>query len=330
MPGKKTIIITATEQYWQESQAAGKFTRSTIDSTLDEVGFIHATFPHQTIAMLDRHFTDRDDVVLLFIDTDKLTVPLRYESASSGRPGLFPHVYGPLNIDAVYMVVKPEQHDDGTFIPPGAVTDVSEQSFICDIALMPADELSIRATDLSDRLFASDTYFRLSSSGPFPHVSVYNMVRLRVSDIESLNSAIKNITSGISPFELRADRYEQSYGYLDANYVRTAALEAFQMRIVDAINPLRNGLREKDEKQLLQAKGVLRENLKKYGFRGAGSLFRPHLTLTRYAGDKVIDVAFLPPVESFNGVFCKLGVFEVGDHGTCIRKFHEFILGGKE
>jgi uncharacterized protein (DUF952 family) len=114
----QTIVVTASERAWVEVQESGQYTRSTIDSDLESVGFIHATFPDQTIAMLNRHFTDRDDVILLLVDMDKVKSPIKYEAALSGRTGTFPHIYGPLNVDAVYDTIKPKKGDDGLFVEP--------------------------------------------------------------------------------------------------------------------------------------------------------------------------------------------------------------------
>jgi uncharacterized protein (DUF952 family) len=112
------IVITASEQAWAEAQQSGEYTRSTIDSDLASVGFVHATFPDQTIAMLNRHFIDRDDVVLLLVDTGKVKSPIKHEAALSGRAGTFPHIYGPLNVYAVYDTIKPKRDEDGLFVEP--------------------------------------------------------------------------------------------------------------------------------------------------------------------------------------------------------------------
>jgi uncharacterized protein (DUF952 family) len=94
--------------------------QSTIDATLEEVGFIHATFPNQTMEALPR-FKDRDQVILLLVDVGKVTAPIKHEAALSGRPGTFPHTYGTLNTDAVYIVVELEKDENGTFIEPEAL-----------------------------------------------------------------------------------------------------------------------------------------------------------------------------------------------------------------
>lgn len=67
-------------------------------------------------------------MVLLVIDPKRLTSPLEYESPVGQHPTevgqLFPHVYGPLNIDAVYDVISMPPNSDGFFaLSPGLITE---------------------------------------------------------------------------------------------------------------------------------------------------------------------------------------------------------------
>ena len=123
----KTIVVTARRADWQKAQAAGRYTQSTIESTLAEVGFIHASFPDQTLEIINRKYTTEDDLVLLLIDADKLTSPLKYEGARSGRTGTFPHIYGPLNNDAVYTVATLQKRRDGEFSAPDALKELEQE-----------------------------------------------------------------------------------------------------------------------------------------------------------------------------------------------------------
>lgn len=58
------------------------------------------------------------------------------------------------------------------------------------------------------------------------------------------------------------------------------------------------------------ATGKVRENLEKYGYHGAGELFRPHLTFTEFTGEQSIDANTLPAQKSFPSQFITLGSFE--------------------
>lgn len=63
-------------------------------------GFIHCS-PAERVGEVARAFYGgRTDLVLLEIDPRRLSSPLVVEPAVD-RPGMFPHVYGPLNLDAV-------------------------------------------------------------------------------------------------------------------------------------------------------------------------------------------------------------------------------------
>lgn len=112
----KTIIITSTPELWDKAQKTGEYRYSTISSSLEEVGFIHATSPDQTIAMLNRRFIDRDNILLLVADLDKIDSEVKFEAPLSGSPGVYPHIYGPLNVDAIIDTYTPIKNSSGRFI----------------------------------------------------------------------------------------------------------------------------------------------------------------------------------------------------------------------
>ena len=61
--------------------------------------------------------------------------------------------------------------------------------------------------------------------------------------------------------------------------------------------------------------------------RSVGEMFAPHLTITRFTDRKDIDLTTLPNVSELSATFSKIGIFEMGENGTCIRKIAEFKLG---
>jgi hypothetical protein len=152
------------------------------------------------------------------------------------------------------------------------------------------------------------------------------MTQLKNADVEEAIRLLTTIATTTAPLSLIADTYSQEEGYIDANYVRTPELDTLQMTVIDAINPIRDGMRDKDKARLPLLKGVARENLERYGYRGVSELFRPHITLTRFVSGGKIDASGLPLARDFSGFFSKLGLFEMGDNGTCIRKIIEFGL----
>ena len=91
------ITDTAT---WADSQRRGKHTGSTRGIDLAEEGYIHCSTTEQWPGVIERFYADATDLLLLHIDEEKLTSPLVYEQLP-GAPGTFPHIYGPINLDAV-------------------------------------------------------------------------------------------------------------------------------------------------------------------------------------------------------------------------------------
>lgn len=75
-----------------------------VADSLQSEGFIHLSEQPQVAGVLDRYYRDVPDLLLLHIDPAKLTRELRYEKATNGE--LFPHVYGPINKNAVVEIEK--------------------------------------------------------------------------------------------------------------------------------------------------------------------------------------------------------------------------------
>jgi uncharacterized protein (DUF952 family) len=60
----------------------------------------------------NRYFKTVPDVIMLTIDPEKLTSEIRWEKADAAY---FPHVYGPINLEAVDKVLELAPDDDGTY-----------------------------------------------------------------------------------------------------------------------------------------------------------------------------------------------------------------------
>ncbi|SFF42442.1 Protein of unknown function [Mycobacterium sp. 455mf] len=82
-------------------------------------GFVHLSAPEQVHLPANRLYSGRGDLVLLHIDPAKLTDPVRWEPGVPTDPEamLFPHLYGPLPVDAVMTTTVYEPDDQGRFAP---------------------------------------------------------------------------------------------------------------------------------------------------------------------------------------------------------------------
>ena len=86
---------------WEAGIAAGEY----FAPSLAEEGFIHASADQeQMLRVAARLFAGRTDLLALEVDIDRLPEesPVIREAARSGE--IYPHVYGPINPDAVVRV----------------------------------------------------------------------------------------------------------------------------------------------------------------------------------------------------------------------------------
>ncbi len=81
---------------WQQALNDGFYEAPSLASE----GFIHCSQEEQLPGTLKRYYAGRTDLVKLTIDPEKLTSRLIYEWSPSVAD-TFPHIYGPINVDAV-------------------------------------------------------------------------------------------------------------------------------------------------------------------------------------------------------------------------------------
>lgn len=95
------IIYHVTRaEAWNEAKQKGYYEAASLKTE----GFIHCSEDHQVAGVLERYFEGQTGLVKLVIDTDKLTSRYIQEWSPSTRD-TFPHVYGPINPEAVIDVI---------------------------------------------------------------------------------------------------------------------------------------------------------------------------------------------------------------------------------
>jgi uncharacterized protein (DUF952 family) len=110
-----TILHISSRAEWHCARLAGSYEADSLSTQ----GFIHCSRPDQVlwVANSNNRFDGQDDLVLLCIDPDLVAAEIRYENLD-GDKNLFPHIYGPLNLDAVTDILDFTHGDDGKFALP--------------------------------------------------------------------------------------------------------------------------------------------------------------------------------------------------------------------
>ncbi|UXN61226.1 DUF952 domain-containing protein [Phyllobacterium zundukense] len=102
------VYKIAPRALWQAAEATGVFDGAPIDQA---DGYIHFSTASQAAETAAKHFTGRNDLVLIAVEADKLGTALRYEVSRGGD--LFPHLYAPLPLDAVSWIKPLPLGSDG-------------------------------------------------------------------------------------------------------------------------------------------------------------------------------------------------------------------------
>ncbi|MFF3995294.1 DUF952 domain-containing protein [Streptomyces cyaneofuscatus] len=106
------LLHLAEAPLWEAARGTGTYEMSTRGRTLQEEGFIHLSLPHQLPGVARMLYGEGGgseggdggrDLVVLVVDPARLTAPVRYEAMKPGGEE-FPHLYGPLPVDAVVEV----------------------------------------------------------------------------------------------------------------------------------------------------------------------------------------------------------------------------------
>jgi glutathione S-transferase len=108
------IYHIATAADWARACQDGEYTMSTRGRTLAEEGFIHTSAAGQVALVANAFYQGEPDLLLLVIDVTRVEEEIRYEHVP-GQAQPYPHIYGPLNIDAVAAARPFRPAPDGRF-----------------------------------------------------------------------------------------------------------------------------------------------------------------------------------------------------------------------
>lgn len=98
--------------------------------SLASAGFIHLSQRHQLLGVANAFYAGQKHLVIMVVDSARLKAELKYEApvhpGAASRTVLsadqrFPHLYGPLNFDAVIKIVDLPPATGGSFELPALI-----------------------------------------------------------------------------------------------------------------------------------------------------------------------------------------------------------------
>ncbi|MBK9924539.1 MAG: DUF952 domain-containing protein [Anaerolineales bacterium] len=115
------IFHITSRTAWQAAQAKGEYTVESLETE----GFIHCSTATQVLPVAEKYYAGQNGLLLLVIDPTLLSSTLKWEDPSGGAPppGVavgepFPHIYGPINLDAVVNTLSFVMDSNGAFKMP--------------------------------------------------------------------------------------------------------------------------------------------------------------------------------------------------------------------
>jgi len=102
------IVHICKRDAWSDAKRMGEYRAPSLETE----GFIHASRPDQILEVANNFYHGWDNLVLLWIDADRLKSELRWEPADGS---LFPHIYGPINLETIIQVTPFIPDEDGVF-----------------------------------------------------------------------------------------------------------------------------------------------------------------------------------------------------------------------
>jgi uncharacterized protein (DUF952 family) len=111
------LHLTA-KQAWEDALNVGVYSLSTKGKTLEQVGFIHGSFPDQVEEVAGFVFAgSTEELVVLHLDIERLEAKgLEVLIEDGGNGKMYPHIYGAIPCELVDQVVPAHMNADGHLI----------------------------------------------------------------------------------------------------------------------------------------------------------------------------------------------------------------------
>jgi uncharacterized protein (DUF952 family) len=106
------LLHITSRARWDRARFAGMYRTESLDTE----GFIHCSTRDQVLGVANERFRGQSDLVLLCIESSRVQAPIQFDATETGER--FPHIYGPLNTDAVIRSVALPAGADGRFTLP--------------------------------------------------------------------------------------------------------------------------------------------------------------------------------------------------------------------
>lgn len=161
--------------------------------------------------------------------------------------------------------------------------------------------------------------------GLFAHMTVY-MARFANTNIDKVANSVENALKSAVSFRCEHSGYFMTANrYLEASYRKSDGFVQLQEAIISYVAELRlNPGKPYEEGFFAPYTAEQQQNARETGYDLAGDLYRPHVTLTRYAEGQVPETFPALPAANLSFGLDKVGIHKADDNGAVYELVREF------
>ena len=202
-----------------------------------------------------------------------------------------------------------------------------ENSTIINVCIIPSREVGAECVAMSQTLKNTNPLFVLDGKSKFAHMTVF-MFRVADKDISAVVMAAGGSIKFASSFLCEHVGYLLTAGrYLEVSYRKSEDFMNLHNGLIEALAPLRiNSGNPYEEGYFTPYNAEQQQNAKETGYDLAKKIYRPHITLTRWAEGQVPETfpAFPAAKLSFN--LSTVCVFKADDNGAVYEELARFSI----
>jgi hypothetical protein len=191
-----------------------------------------------------------------------------------------------------------------------------ENSSIINVCIIPDEASSAAYVAMSQALKADTTLFVLGGDR-FAHMTAF-MARFAEGEIPNIVSNVEKALQTANSFRCEHIGYLMTEGrYLEASYRKSPEFMALHESLIDSLAGLRiNPGNPYEEGYFTPYTAEQQQNAKDTGYDLARNLYRPHVTLTRYAEGGVPEAFPALPEAKLSFSLGKVCVYKADDNGA--------------
>lgn len=199
-----------------------------------------------------------------------------------------------------------------------------------DIVVIPPKEIAEQAIAHSRTLASLGSLFVLDGVTCHPHISLYH-VPFEEVNLSVVTEILEKLTLSTEPFILNQGTYYPDQGvWVGVRYVADQAILNLHTTVIAMTRDYRvieDDIRYKAN--WTEMSPQKRKNIMECGWSDAFTSYSPHMSFTKLKQPCADILAHLPQ-RDFSFLVNHIGLFELGENGTCIRLVADFWLRDTE